>query len=133
MTSIGEVRTVEEMASHTLLRVNSVTEDWPSFFEQVSATLVCPARELYFDAIHLALDAAIQGLGIALGRRPLIDQDLAAGRLVEVMDPAVQPAIESITQHWLVCSPESSRWPEISRFREWITHRLGLSETPVPA
>jgi hypothetical protein len=38
----------------------------------------------------MAFEAAAMGLGIALGRRPLVDRDLASGALVEVGLPAIE-------------------------------------------
>ncbi len=56
------------------------------------------AAGLRVDTIQMAFEAAAMGLGIALGRRPLVDQDLASGALVEVG----LPAIEAETAYWLV-------------------------------
>lgn len=118
----GPPQSPTDLSRHTLLRVSSVTEDWPSWFAYASPEPIPTGRELFFDTIHLALDAAVHGLGIALGRHPLIDEDMAAGRLVQ----ALEPAVPGTTKHWLVCSPESSTWPEIAAFRCWIVDRLGL-------
>lgn len=125
LDTCGPIETIDDLTRHTLLRVGSITEDWPSWFEQAASTPIIAKNELRFDAIHLALDAAAHGLGVALGRSPLIDEDIAAGRLVKVMDPVISGA----TKHWLVCSLESSDWPEISNFRMWITERLQLATT----
>jgi len=64
----------------------------------------------------LALEAAAEGLGIAMGRLPLIDDDLAAGRLAVAAD-CVVPAP---TGYWLVkpASVESRR--EVVAFRNWL-------------
>ena len=120
LDAYGPIRSIEDMERHTILRVGSITEDWPSWFEQATSTPITAGNELYFDAIHLALDAAIHGVGVALGRCPMIDEDLAAGRIVKAMDPEILGA----TKYWLVCSQESSEWPEISSFRSWIESRL---------
>ena len=37
------------------------------------------SRGLRFDTIQLAFEAASMGLGVALGRRPLVDRDLDGG------------------------------------------------------
>src|SRR6185312_250823 len=120
----GPIRSIDDFARLTLLRVSSITEDWPSWFDQATSTPVAARNEICFDAIHLALDAAVQGLGVALGRRPLIDDDLASGRLIKAMEPA----ISGTTRYWLVCSPESSEWPEVACFRSWIEQRLHGAE-----
>ncbi|MDB5359003.1 MAG: bacterial regulatory helix-turn-helix, lysR family protein [Rhodospirillales bacterium] len=49
-----------------------------------------PARHEVFNDYHLVLEAAANGLGIALGRSRLVQPDLAAGRLVR-LHPASVP------------------------------------------
>ena len=73
-------------------------------------------RGLSFDAINMALDAAAAGLGVAMGRRPLADADLAAGRLV----PAGWPAVASAVSYWLVCAESADARPELTAFQRWL-------------
>jgi len=47
---------------------------------------VSAARKLVLGTSRLALEAGVEGLGIAMGRLPLIDDDLAAGRLAVAAD-----------------------------------------------
>ena len=64
----------------------------------------------------MAADAAAAGLGVAMGRRPLFDRDLAAGRLVE----AATPILAATTGYWLVQAPEAESRPEVRRFATWL-------------
>ncbi len=63
----------------SLLHVTSVTEDWASGCREPASTASILPAGLRFDGIQLAFDAAQEGLGIAIGRRPLIDPELARG------------------------------------------------------
>jgi LysR family glycine cleavage system transcriptional activator len=45
-----------------------------------------PAANLTFDHFYLALQAAVDGIGIAMGPTALVADDLAAGRLVMPFD-----------------------------------------------
>lgn len=103
-----------------LIHVTSVTEDWAAWFEGAGHQ---PARldgGLRVDTIQMAFDAAYQGLGVAIGRRPLVDDDLRAGKLVEFCGPLVKCK----TGYWLVASPEFLRGYEATMFRAWITEEL---------
>ena len=102
----------------TLIHVNSASEDWQAWFDGVALDGVAldgvaldgtaldgTAIEgidlndgLRVDTIQLAFEAASMGLGVALGRRPLVDRDLATGALVE----ACPQTIASSTAYWLV-------------------------------
>jgi LysR family transcriptional regulator, glycine cleavage system transcriptional activator len=81
----------------TFLRVSSLENDWTAWIEGAGAQIEI-AEDLLFDTVALATEAAATGMGIAIGRAPLISPDLAAGRLV-MADTKV---IDIETGYWLV-------------------------------
>ncbi len=112
-----------KLAGQTLLHVVNVTEDWEAWAQlaglaEADIDFTAGPR---FDNIDMALKAAAGGLGVALGRRPLADADLAAGRLAMVLGPPRRAA----TGYWLLAAPESLRRPEVTAFRDWISAELG--------
>ncbi|MEO3430835.1 transcriptional regulator GcvA [Pelagibius sp. CAU 1746] len=115
-----------DLAGRALLRVTSVTEDWAAWAAKAGVEGLDLDRGLRFDSIDMALEAAAEGLGIALGRQPLIDNDLAEGRLVTVLGPP-QPAD---TSYWLLAGPDSLARPEVLAFRDWICSALGADPAP---
>ena len=65
----------------TLLQVAHAPDDWPRWLEAASVTR--PASSgLRFEFYGQALQASADGLGVAMGIRPYIDVDIAAGRLI---------------------------------------------------
>jgi LysR family glycine cleavage system transcriptional activator len=64
----------------------------------------------------MAMQAAIDGQGIALGRTALAMDDLAAGRLVRPFDVVV--ACDAA--YYLVCLKGTENKPKIVAFREWL-------------
>ncbi|WP_420347178.1 transcriptional regulator GcvA [Pelagibius sp.] len=116
------IRTADDLRDQTLLQVSSVAEDWTAW-----AALAGVGEDAFdletgprFDNIGMALDAAAEGMGLAIGRRPLIDPDLAAGRLVAVLGPP-HPAR---TGYWLLAAPGAMARPELSIFRDWLRKTL---------
>lgn len=106
----------------TLIHVTTVSEDWAAWAERAGgeATQEVAAglnRGLSFDTVAMALDAAAAGLGVAMGRRPLADADLKAGRLVTTGHAEVPAAVS----YWLVCAEAGDARPEITAFRRWLT------------
>jgi len=71
---------------------------------------------LRFDTMELAFDAAVAGFGVALGRKPFVDRELAAGTLVEVD----AESIAAETAYWLVSSEASDRRPDLRGFKRWL-------------
>ncbi|MEA3128866.1 MAG: hypothetical protein QOF46_661 [Paraburkholderia sp.] len=108
----------------TLIHVNSASEDWQAWLEGVAPDEVAIDGidlndGLRVDTIQLAFEAASMGLGVALGRRPLVDRDLASGALVE----ACPQTVASSTAYWLVCAPNADsaeHRPELSDFKRWL-------------
>jgi LysR family glycine cleavage system transcriptional activator len=74
-----------------------------------------------FSNSHMALSAAVAGQGFALGLAPLVDEDLAAGRLVRPF--AVEMA--SPFGFWFVCRKDRLQEPKIAAFRNWIFEQAG--------
>jgi len=69
-----------------------------------------------FGNSHMALSAAVAGQGFALGITPLIDEDIAAGRLVRPFDTAV----DSSFGFWFVCREDRVGEAKIAAFRDWV-------------
>ena len=99
-----------------LIRVTSVSEDWTEWARAAGKEHIDCERALLVDTIQLALDAAAQGLGIALGRLPLASRDLESGRLVRFCGPVI-PAENG---YWLVTSQDAMARPEIVAFKDWL-------------
>ena len=108
----------------TFIHVNSASEDWQAWLDGVAidGTAIDGIDlndGLRVDTIQLAFEAASMGLGVALGRRPLVDRDLASGALVE----ASPQTIDSSTAYWLVSAQNTDsaeNRPELSDFKRWL-------------
>ena len=69
-----------------------------------------------------SFDAALRGMGVVLGRRPLVDPELEAGTLVMLVDQTLR----SPTAYWLVGLPETMTRPDIQAFRAWLIEELSV-------
>jgi DNA-binding transcriptional LysR family regulator len=72
------------------------------------------------DSFQLAMEAAAQGLGVAIGRLPLVKSDIDSGRLAMVLGPP----LPCETAHWLVAGRDSLARPEVVAFRDWIRSEM---------
>ena len=105
----------------TLIQIQTLTsaEDWETWCNH-SQTDTSSARKLVVGSGQLALEAAIAGLGIAIGRLPLIDADIAAGRLAIAVDHVV-PVMSG---YWLVKPPGTETRREVVAFRNWLLKEM---------
>ncbi len=85
----------EDLAGQTLIDVASHHEewlDWRSWFAAIGATLPQDVKYLRVNTYPLAIQAACDGLGIALGWRHLVDGQLKQGKLRRLLDRSVRTA-----------------------------------------
>jgi DNA-binding transcriptional LysR family regulator len=121
------IRSAADLCRNTLLHVTKASEDWAEWGALAGVTIADAAGGLRFDTIQMALEAAVGGFGVALGRLPLIEQDLTANRLVQVLGP---PRFCS-TGYWMVMQRETVLRPEVKAFRNWINTELKSSSQEV--
>ena len=108
-----------ELRRETLLEVAHSPEDWPLWLKAAGLKLRPEKRSPRFDTYALALQAAADGLGIAIGLRPYVADDLAAGRLV-----APFPLTVPKGKAWYLMWPPARRDdPAFIAFRRWLTAR----------
>jgi LysR family transcriptional regulator, glycine cleavage system transcriptional activator len=124
---IGAPRYVHELSHRgrldwsraTLIHTAAASEDWETWCHH-SQIDTSSARKLVVSSGQLALEAAVDGLGIAIGRLPIIDDDIAVGRLAIAVDHVV-PVMSG---YWLVKPRETERRHEIVAFRNWLLKEM---------
>ncbi|ARJ68054.1 LysR family transcriptional regulator [Magnetospirillum sp. ME-1] len=116
----ARIRTPDDLRGETLLQVSSISEDWAAWAGLAGVEGLDLERGLKLDTLHMAWEAASQGVGIALGRLPLAAPDLDSGRLV----PVLGPPRRCRTGYWLVAGRDSLARPEVVAFRNWLREEL---------
>lgn len=105
----------EDLAAGALLRVTHAPEDWPIWLGANGLDRLA-ARGPAFAYYGQALQAAVDGVGVAMGIRPYIDDDLVAGRLVAPFDRTVPKGKE-----WCLLYREDRRGQrDFTAFRHWL-------------
>jgi LysR family glycine cleavage system transcriptional activator len=104
-----------DLKGPALLRVAHAAEDWPLWLKAAGVTRIT-ARGPEFGYYGQALQAALDGLGIAMGIRPYIDDDLAAGRLVTPFALTVPKGM----RWYLVYRGFQREQRDFVAFRRWI-------------
>lgn len=111
-----------DLSAATLLRVAHADEDWGLWLNAAGVSQVT-AKGAVFDYYGQALQAATDGVGVAVGIRPYIDDDLRAGRLVMPFPMTVPKG-----QQWYLIYREIRRdQPDFVSFRDWILAAASLS------
>jgi LysR family glycine cleavage system transcriptional activator len=95
--SLGRTDTPAELLRHTLLQEDltehsaSPEKDWTTWLELLGCGPSAKATIVRFYSFSATVAAAVAGAGIALGRTPLVDYELANGRLVRPFGDTALP------------------------------------------
>jgi LysR family transcriptional regulator, glycine cleavage system transcriptional activator len=110
------LRTPDDLVHHQLLHVLNAPDEWRMWLTAAGVKGVDPDRGLKFDHTALAIQAALSGMGVAMGPGPLVDGDLAAGRLVEPFDLE----LPSNSAYYFVAPEATADQPKIRAFGDWL-------------
>lgn len=110
------VTSVEDLRRHVLLHSATTRPAWQQWLAAAGQPDLSPLRHLEFEHVHLQLQAAVDGLGIAIASKPLIERDLAAGRLV---CPIARPEVDG--GDYVLVSEDQAETAAAQVFRQWIT------------
>jgi LysR family glycine cleavage system transcriptional activator len=111
------LRTPEDLAHHTLLHTTVSREDWQLWLTAAGLPAsIATRRGMTFDQGFMAIQAAMEGLGVALGRLHLVEADIAAGRLVAPFDMV----LPQDAGYYVVTPETTADAPKIVRFRDWL-------------
>jgi LysR family glycine cleavage system transcriptional activator len=107
----------------TLLVSSARPKDWELWADAAGAPEVYDCNSIPFASSSLAYEAAIEGIGVAIGMRALVQDDLREGRLV-VAHPATVGTGESF---YLIYSRAAAGMRQVREFRDWILAEAGVS------
>ena len=110
------LRQPADLAQHTLLHALDGMDDWRLWLRAAGVPEIDPTRGPKFDEIPLVLQAAINGAGVGIGRRQLVEAELAAGRLVAPFDLELPDAYA----YYFVAPEATADQPKLAAFRGWL-------------
>jgi len=119
-----QLKTPADLAAQTLLRVrvSHAADDWPRWFGAADTQdIIADGPEVgYYDQ---SLQAAIDGVGVAMGITPYINDDIAAGRLVAPFKLSIPKGM----QWYLIYRQARADEPAFAAFRDWIRLAAGVA------
>lgn len=109
-----------DLQRHTLLHAATLPSVWPQWLAAAGVPDLAPRQDLTFEHFYLTLQAALDGLGVAMGPTALVADDIAGHRL---MMPFAGPALPA--RSYCAYIPESrAADPTVTAFCDWL-ERIG--------
>lgn len=103
-------------------------EEWRTWLSAAGAELTQGVDGLSFNDPWLATQAAMDGLGLAIGYREFIEADLLAGRLVQPFDMVARHAFS----YYLVYPIDKETESKVGYFRNWVFGQADSGVRPTP-
>lgn len=94
---------------------------WQHWFETHSLPLDLVNDGMNLTGSLLALEAAVNGLGVAIARKTLVEEDLRTGRLLRLLDDE----IPTNWSHYAVTLPTLADWQPVRQFIGWLQAEAG--------
>jgi LysR family glycine cleavage system transcriptional activator len=128
------LRQPRDLRHHTLIHVDwqaqgATWPDWRMWMLAAGLAELDGTRGLHFSQTSLALQAAIDGQGVALAESTLAADDLASGRLTRPFDLSLKGPAEFA--YFALSPPAIAERPLVRAFREWTIREA--AETKVAA
>lgn len=119
----GPLAEPADLARHTLLHVDwldggDMAVTWYMWLRAAGVDNVDASRGPRFTADAMAVQAAIDGAGVALVSSAVVADDLAARRLVRPFPPTEHERTNFC--YYLVRPPANDRDPKVQAFRDWL-------------
>jgi LysR family glycine cleavage system transcriptional activator/LysR family transcriptional regulator of beta-lactamase len=101
----------------TLIVVPHLASDWDRWFDAAGVrTPTRPGGEVFFDNNAMAIQAVLDGVGVAIAQPLYVTDALASGRLV-----APLPIIATKREGWYFeYRPSRAEEPALIAFRQWL-------------
>jgi LysR family transcriptional regulator, glycine cleavage system transcriptional activator len=118
LTGNHPLRCPEDLKDHVLLHTsNANSDDWRLWLTAAGLpTNLSTHPGVTFDLIFMTVQAAIDGIGVAMGRTSYVEADIAKGRLVVPF----KIALPADAGFYLVYPEATADTPKLAAFRQWL-------------
>jgi LysR family transcriptional regulator, glycine cleavage system transcriptional activator len=115
------LRRPEDLSGAVLIHLTTQPRAWPSWLKAAGLPQLQPRGHLWLDSVPAMLEAAEQGLGVALAMAPLIRTRPGFGKRLVAPFDFLPPRGETI---FLVSRSEQARDRRIAAVRKWIVEAV---------
>jgi LysR family transcriptional regulator, glycine cleavage system transcriptional activator len=125
----GALAIPQDLSRQVVIRTSSpfiLSDDWPLWLEKAGVPGQQFAGEMSCDLLYPSYQAAMAGLGVAMGRSAVVEGDLKAGRLVAPFDIR----LSSPLGYHLVMTSRRAQLAKVAEFCEWAEAHFSRLRLP---
>jgi LysR family glycine cleavage system transcriptional activator len=119
------LKTPRDLARHDLIDVPGYPQGWSDWLRAARASVNWMKHRIAVDQSVMAIQLALEGRGVALGRSPLIERELADGRLVAPFPLRLKTG----AGYWVVHRRRNAEARKVLAFKTWL---LAHATAPLP-
>ncbi len=114
------LRSPEDLTHHTLLHIDwkEAEASWRMWLLAAGLQHIDPTRGPHYTMESMAVQAALEGQGVALVGDVLVADELAAGRLVRPFDVELNTPLSF--SYYLISALSDVEEPKVTAFRTWL-------------
>lgn len=114
---------LDDLRFHTIIRTESdvLRDYWPLWLETAGCKTMEFSQEITCNSLATTIQAAMDGLGVALARSTITKDELQSGRLVEPFKARLPCGAEG---YYVTALPELAALQKVKFFREWVLEAI---------
>lgn len=120
LTGEPPLRRPDDLTKFDLLHPYHDKDDWKAWLEAAEVETVDPAGGQVFMTMEMAVRAAIQGHGVAIGDLTLFGEEIGKGELVAPFDAIRTDKVG----YFIFGKPDRLDEPQISAFCDWLVEEV---------
>ncbi|RTL47871.1 MAG: LysR family transcriptional regulator [Bradyrhizobiaceae bacterium] len=110
------LKKISDISQHTLLLTDSRPGDWESWLKEANFKNDFPVRRQSFDHFFVTLQAALDGVGLAIGPFPVLAEDVEQKRLVTPFRTVAVPR----KSYFVLIPKNADQSPLLKAFVNWL-------------
>jgi len=131
ITKDKPLKTPKDLLKHTLIHLDWEAQGspWPNWKMWMKASGINDFDDragLHFGQTSFAVQAALDGMGVALGDSNLVADDLAAGRLVKPFELSLRAPKQFA--YYVITRLDTADAPMVDAFRDWCMAEARVTE-----
>jgi LysR family transcriptional regulator, glycine cleavage system transcriptional activator len=112
----GALTGIADLNRHTLLHCEARPTAWADWLSEFWPSQLVPAQSLRLEHLYFALQAALDGLGVAMGPSSLIEADVASGRLIIPFGKR----FKRCASYYIILRQDRQHDPVVKTFCDWL-------------